>query len=359
MSRPSRLFIDSNALMHNLEQIRHLAPGKKVIAMVKANAYGCGVRAVAPVLDGHVEAFGVACLEEALVLHTLGVRTHCILFQGVFCADEYKMVAHHQLGCVIHQPHQLHWLLNTPLNRPVKVWVKWNTGMHRLGFKHHELQGVMDALQHCTWVDKEIGLFSHLACADEPERVENAQQIALFEGISISGFTQRSMSNSAGIISFPHIHADAVRPGIMLYGVSPLDGHTSHDLGLKPVMRLISEISAIHNNPPFAKVGYSGTWSSEKPSTIGIIPIGYGDGYPRHIAVNTPVWVLNREVPIVGRVSMDMLAVDLTDHPDAQIGTAVELWGKNILVERIAQSAGTSAYELLCQVSDRLRQKQN
>ncbi|PWY57417.1 alanine racemase [Legionella qingyii] len=355
MSRPTRLVIEPNALHHNLARIRRLAPGKKIIAMVKANAYGCGVHVVAPILEGHVDAFGVACIEEALVLRKIGIRTHCILFQGVFSPDEFKVVAQHQFGCVIHQPHQVQWLLNTPLDRPIKLWVKVNTGMHRLGFKTHELQGVMDALQSCPWVDKEIGLMTHLACADEPERIENSQQIALFESISVAGFSQRSIANSAAIISFPQTHADVVRPGIMLYGVSPFTNQTAIDLGLLPVMRFVSAISAVYHNPPLAQVGYGGIWKSEKPSIIGIVAAGYGDGYPRHIAANTPVWVQGKEVPIVGRVSMDMLAVDLTDHSEVKPGAPVELWGTHILVERVAKAAGTSGYELLCQISERVR----
>ncbi|MFJ1267026.1 alanine racemase [Legionella lytica] len=355
MSRPTHLVVEPSALLHNLAQIRRFAPGKKVITMVKANAYGCGIHAVVPVLEGHVDAFGVACIEEAMVIRRLGSRTHCILFQGVFSPDEFKLVAEHQLGCVMHQPHQVQWLLNTPLDKPIKLWVKVNTGMHRLGFKPHELQEVMSALQACPWVDKDIGLMTHLACADEPERAENYQQISLFERISVAGFSQRSMANSAAIISFPQTHADVVRPGIMLYGVSPFANKTATDLGLVPVMRFVSAISAVYDNPAFAQVGYSGIWSSSKPSRIGIVAAGYGDGYPRHLATNTPVWVQGREVPIAGRISMDMLAVDLTEHPDVQPGAPVELWGTHILVERIAKAAGTIAYELLCQISERVR----
>lgn len=355
MSRPTKLVIEPNALHHNLKRIRSFAPGKKIIAMVKANAYGCGVHVVAPILEGHVDAFGVACIEEALVLHKIGIRTPCILFQGIFSADEFKVVAQHQFGCVIHQPHQIQWLLNTPLDTPIKIWVKVNTGMHRLGFKVHEVQEVMDALHSCPWVNKDIGLMTHLACADEPNRIENLQQISLFESISVAGFCQRSIANSAAIISFPQTHMDVVRPGIMLYGVSPFANQTAIDLGLLPVMRFVSAISAVHHNPPLAQIGYSGTWKSEKPSIIGIVAAGYGDGYPRHIAPNTPVWVQGKEVPVVGRVSMDMLAVDLTDHPEVKPGASVELWGSHILVERIAQAAGTSGYELLCQISERVR----
>lgn len=355
MSRPTKLVIEPRALLHNLAQVRHLAPGKKIFAMVKANAYGCGLTIVGPLLEGQVDAFGVACIEEALALRKLGCRTPCVLFQGVFSPDEFKMAVQNHFECVIHQPHQIQWLLNTRLDVPIKLWVKVNTGMNRLGFKPQELQEVMNALQTCSWVDKNMGLITHLACASEPEQIENYQQISLFEAISVSGFNQRSIANSAAIISLPQAHADVVRPGIMLYGVSPISNKTSRDLGLLPVMRFVSAISAIHHIPPLAQVGYNGTWRSEKPSLVGIIPAGYGDGYPRHIAANTPVWVKGKEVPIIGRVSMDMLAVDLTNHPDVKPGDSVELWGSHILVERIAKAADTTGYELLCQITERVR----
>ncbi|MGC1183080.1 alanine racemase [Legionella sp.] len=355
MSRPTRLVIEPTALLHNLARIRQFAPGKKIITMVKANAYGCGLHTVVPILEGKVDAFGVACIEEAMVIRKMGSRTYCILFQGVFSPEEFKLVALYQLGCVLHQRHQIQWLLSTPLDTPIKLWIKVDTGMHRLGFKPDELQEVMNALQNCPWIDKDIGLMTHLACADEPERIENFQQISIFDKISVTGFSQRSIANSAAIISFPQTHADVIRPGIMLYGVSPFANQTAIDLGLLPVMRFVSAISAVHDNPPGVQVGYSGTWSSNKPSRIGIVAVGYGDGYPRHIAKNTPVWIQDREVMIVGRVSMDMLAVDLTDHTDIKQGASVELWGPHILVERIAHAAGTSGYELLCQISERVR----
>ncbi|WP_298623616.1 alanine racemase [uncultured Legionella sp.] len=355
MSRPTRLVIEPSALLHNVIQIRRYAPGKKIIAMVKANAYGCGVKAVVPVLEGQVDGFGVACLEEALAIRAMGAQTQCILFQGVFSADEYSVVAQHQFGCVLHHPSQLAWLINTPLPHPIKLWIKVNTGMHRLGFKVHELQDIMNTLQSCSWVEKDIGLMTHLACADESGRIENVQQITQFNQITTAGFSERSIANSASIISFPETHADVIRPGIMLYGVSPFAHQVAPDLGLIPVMRFMSAISAIHHNPPAAQVGYGGTWKSNKDSIIGIVAAGYGDGYPRHISPNTPVWIRGKEVFIVGRVSMDMMAVDLTDHPDVELGDAVELWGPNILVERIAQSAGTIGYELLCQISERVR----
>ncbi len=357
MTRPTRLLVEPSALLHNLAQIKRYAPNKKVVAMVKANAYGCGVKRVAPVLDGLVDALGVACLEEAMIIRALGVTTPCILFQGIFSSEELHTVVANQFACVIHQPYQLQWILNTPLPGSLQIWVKVNTGMQRLGFTPSEVPEIINALQQCSWVNSDIGLMTHMACADEPDRIENYQQIKLFEGIDASKCSVKSMANSAAIISFPQSHADYIRPGIMLYGVSPLTNHLATDLGLLPVMRFMSAVSAIHHYPPKAAIGYGATWQSDRASIIGIIPAGYGDGYPRHIAPKTPVWIQGREVPIVGRVSMDMMAVDLTDHPSVLIGDAVELWGTHILVERIAQASGTIGYELLCQISERVHRE--
>ncbi|MBN9230469.1 MAG: alanine racemase [Legionella sp. 40-6] len=357
MSRPTRLIIDTHALVHNLKKIQEFAPQKKIIAMVKANAYGCGLSEVIPTLDGRVYAFGVACIEEALDVRRLGSRSPCVLFQGVFSAEEYVLAAAQGFDCVLHQPHQVQWLLQTPLKHPLKVWLKVNTGMNRLGFRPHEIPRVMQTIKTCSWVAPQINLMTHFACADEPWRPENQQQMDAFAQINVQEFSHISMANSAAIMSFPDTHADVVRPGIMLYGVSPFADKIARDLGLLPVMNFVSALSAVYENPPQGQVGYSGTWKSERTSRIGIVAVGYGDGYPRHIEANTPVWIQGAEVNIIGRVSMDMLAVDLTNHPHIQPGTPVELWGKNIAVERIAQKAGTSGYELLCQISERVRHR--
>lgn len=355
MSRPTTLVIEPSALLHNLAKIRRYAPNQQIIAMVKANAYGCGITVVAPILDGQVDALGVSCLEEALTIRTLGVKTPCLLMQGVFSQNEIEVVALNQMSCVIHQAQQLQWIINTPLAHPLKVWVKVNTGMHRLGFKPCEVQDVLNALLNCSWIHKDIGLMTHMACADQPERVENKSQIDLFNRIDCSGFSVKSMANSAAIISFPEAHADVLRPGIMLYGVSPFANQSATDLGLIPVMRFTSAIGAIHHNPPNAYVGYGGAWCSPNPSVIGVVSVGYGDGYPRHIAPGTPVWIAGKEVPIVGRVSMDMITIDLTGHSSVEIGAPVELWGVHLPIERIAKAAGTIGYELLCQMTDRPR----
>ncbi|MBA2652871.1 MAG: alanine racemase [Tatlockia sp.] len=357
MARPTRVQIDATALLHNLNQVKRYAPNSQIIAMVKANAYGCGIQAIAPVLEGKVHAFGVACIEEAMAIRALGIRSDCVLFQSVFSPDELQLVAAHQFQLVIHQPHQLQWLIASPLKNKIKVWVKINTGMHRLGFMPAESYEVINAIANCPWVEDEIGLMTHLACADEPQHPANQHQLAIFKSLILPPVQLiKSIANSAAILGLAETHADLVRPGIMLYGVSPFANQTGQELGLIPVMRFVSAITAIHHYPAHAHIGYGGTWQTSKPSVIGIVAAGYGDGYPRHISQNTPVWLNGEQVPIVGRVSMDMLSIDLTDCSPAKIGDPVELWGAHIPVETIALSAGTIAYELLCQFSPRVRQ---
>lgn len=356
MARPTRILIDEHALLHNVNRVKQYAPNKKIIAMVKANAYGCGLALVLPVLEQHVDAFGVASLEEALILRGLGCVRDCILFQGIFSADELPRVSAHNLQCVIHQSCQLKWLLETPLPTKIKIWVKVDTGMHRLGFHPTEVPAVMQALQSCSWVDDNIGLMTHLACADEPALPGNHAQLQTFKALPDFGSNIIfSMANSAAIIALPEMHGDVVRPGLMLYGVSPFAEQTGRELGLLPVMRFVSAISAIHHYPPHSPIGYGGRWQSNKASIIGIIAAGYGDGYPRQLAPNTQVWVNGFMVPVVGRVSMDMLTVDLTNCPDVSIGDAVELWGQHVPIETVAKSAGMIPYELLCHVSARVR----
>ncbi len=354
MTRPTHVHIDDVALLHNVQRVKQCAPGKKIIAMVKANAYGCGISSVLPVLEGHVDAFGVACLEEAMTLRKLGSRSDCVLFQGVFAADELFSVSSFGFQCVVHHVSQLQWILSTPLTKKIKVWVKVNTGMHRLGFSPKEVTDVMGALLGCSWVDADIGLMTHLACADEPLQPHNKIQLQCFNQLELPRKLKCSIANSAAILALPSAHADVVRPGIMLYGVSPFSNKTGLELGLIPVMRLTSAVSTIHHYPPHARIGYGGTWQSNQPTTIGVVAVGYGDGYPRQISLNTPTWVNGCIAPIVGRISMDMLTIDLTNCPGVKEGDGVELWGRHIPVEQIAQSAGTIAYELLCHMAPRV-----
>lgn len=354
--RPTRMYCSPTALLHNLNRVKQSAPNQKVVVMVKANAYGCGIKNVIPVLDGHVDAFGVASFQEGMAIRSLGSRTECLLLQGFFGADELARVAEAGFQCVIHCREQLSLLLAADLPKKIQIWIKVDTGMHRLGFHPDEVYDVMQAVVACPWVKSEIGLMSHFACADELGSPSSLEQLVQFNDLRLPQLKLiRSMANSAAILSIPEAHADVVRPGIMLYGVSPFPNKIGTDLGLIPVMRLLSEITAIHEYPAYSPVGYGGTWQSEKPSVIGIVPCGYADGYPRHLHTQTSAFVNGVVVPIVGRVSMDMLTLDLSAIPNTKVGASVELWGEHIPIEDIAKSAETIAYELLTKVTTRVR----
>ncbi len=355
MSRPTHISFDSNALLHNIKRVAFFAPQQKIIAMVKANAYGCGIQNVVPILKDHVDAFGVTCTDEAIAIRQLSPNSRCILFHGAYSANELDLFSQFNLECVIHQPAQLQWLCHKPQPKPLKVWIKINTGMNRLGFSMAEVPAVIAHLKACQWISPDIGLVTHFASADEPAHLLNQQQLRAFNELRAHYPTLTcSAANSAAIMSFPASHFDYVRPGIMLYGISPFAQRSGHEFGLKPVMHLASKVITIYTYPAHSPVGYQSTWQSDKPSRIGVVPIGYGDGYPRHLRPGASVWLAGRKIPIVGRVSMDLLTVDLTDCPEAEQGTEVELWGNHLTIEEVAETAGTIAYELLCQITSRV-----
>lgn len=355
MARPTRIIIDKSALLHNVQRVKWYAPHQRITAMVKANAYGCGLDVVAPALQAHVDAFGVACIEEAEALRALGIERDCVLFQGVFSADEWPRVAALRLQSVIHEPAQLQGLLAQPLFPKITVWVKVDTGMHRLGFHPTEIPAVLDALKTCPWVQDDVGLMTHLACADEPTHPSNVEQLNAFYDLANHYPNRpRSMANSAALMALPAARGDWVRPGIMLYGASPFANKNAQALGLLPVMRFESAVSAIHHYEAGARIGYGGSWHRSTPAVIAVVAAGYGDGYPRHLMEQPSVFVNGELAPVVGRVSMDVLTMDVTDckHP-VRLGDRVELWGPHIPVEAVASAAGTIAYELLCRVRKR------
>ncbi|NCX96803.1 MAG: alanine racemase [Chitinophagia bacterium] len=358
MTRPTCLYIKEDALLNNLEVIKKCAPNSKIIAMVKANAYGCGVRKVVPILKPNIFAFGVACIEEALEIRDIDATANCILFEGVFSKQELDLAYLHNMQIVIHQQRQLDWLLECPSNEKIRVWVKFNTGMHRLGFLEEEVSDIMQKLYDCPWVDKPIGMMSHFASADDVDNINNIKQVDRFLRITNNyDAIMLSMANSAAILALPNSHFDVVRPGLMLYGVSPLTDKSADELGLEPVMRFVSEVTEIHNYDAFSAIGYSGTWYSDKPSRIGVVPVGYADGYPRLINTAAKVWVAGNIVPIVGRISMDMLTIDLTTCKNVQIGEEVELWGQYISVNDVANTAGTIGHEVIARIGDRVIRK--
>ncbi len=352
MSRPARALLDAAALRHNLEQVRRHAPRARVMAVVKANAYGHGASWVARTLSG-ADAFGVSSMEEGVELREAGITQPICLFEGFFAADELPMLIKHRLAPVIHHPSQLQNLAQIRSDHKLSVWLKIDTGMHRLGFSPADASEALKQLRNSPAV-AEVRLMSHFARADFPEDAATVAQIKIFQA-QIHGLgLESSMANSAGVLAWPASHLDWVRPGIMLYGSSPMMGQSAAQLDLKPVMTLQTALIAVHARRKGDPIGYGGDWHCPEDMSVGVAAIGYGDGYSRHAPAGTPVLVNNKRVPLVGRVSMDMITVDLRTQPRAQVGDPVVLWGQGLPVEEVADKAGTVGYELLCHVTPRV-----
>lgn len=353
--RPTLLHIDIPALKHNFNQLRQMAGSAKIIAMVKSNAYGCGLDHITQALTNSVGAFGVACLAEALAIRGFGLKDQCLIFQGVYTPDEWQIAADNDFEVVLHHRPQLEWLLAKPLKKPVKVWLKMNTGMHRLGFSVEAFKDVVAALQACPWVNSSIGLMTHFACADEPMHPLNDIQMQLWQKISKNWQGPISACNSAANFAFPPSHGSHLRPGLILYGVSPFAEKNCQELGFRPVMRYHSAIFVIHEFPANVSIGYGAAYVTQKPTRIGMVAVGYGDGYPRHVLPGTQVWINGQAAPIVGKISMDMMAIDITNCAGIHLGDLVELWGEHLPIEYVARQANTIPYEIMCQVCPRER----
>jgi len=351
--RPAAAHIDLAALAHNLRRVRELAPRSRVIAVVKANGYGHGAARILPAL-GAADAFGVACVEEALALRTAGATQPILLLAGVFTDEELALCAAHNFDIAVRDEENLRLLEHAQLARPLKVWLKIDTGMHRLGVEPAATRRLLERLQACPAVDKEIGIMSHLASADDPRSDFTHRQLQVFEAATAGLAWRRSLANSAGVVAWPATHYDWVRPGILLYGCSPLLGQTGPEMDLQPVMTLTTRLMSIKTVPAGETIGYAGTYTCPKPTRVGIAAIGYGDGYPRHAPTGTPVLVKDRPARTLGRVSMDMLCVDLDALPDAQVGDPVTLWGRGLPAETVAAAAETIAYEMFCNVAERV-----
>ncbi|MCG8324340.1 MAG: alanine racemase [Thiotrichales bacterium] len=354
MSRPAQVRIHLNSLRHNLSRVRSLVPGSKVMAVIKADAYGHGIERVARTLND-ADAFGVACLEEAAAVREAGVSQAIVLLEGPYSGAELASIEAMQIEIVVHDAAQVEMLEGAHCAAPVRVWLKVDTGMHRLGIAPGILDATLQRLRACPAVADEIRLMTHLACANEPGHPMTAQQLGLFSELSRKADCPTSVANSAAILNPPDVPGDWVRPGLMLYGVSPFSGKTGTDHGLQPVMSLHSELIAVRQLRAGDSVGYGASWQCPEDMPIGIVAAGYGDGYPRHAPAGTPVLVDGTRAALVGHASMDMLAVDLRSVPDAGAGAPVVLWGEGLPVEEIAARAGTIPYELLSSVQKRLR----
>lgn len=354
MSRATSALINLSALRHNLKRARALAPHSRVMAMVKANAYGHGIAAVAGAL-ADADAFGVASLEEALAIRRAGLAHPIVLLEGVFDVSEIAAAAHNGCELVVHDEHQLALVESASAEAALRVWLKVDSGMHRLGFAPANVHAAWQRLNSARSVRAPLRLMTHLACADEPDNAATHRQLEVFAEATAGLRAERSIANSAGLLAWPESHADWVRPGILLYGVSPFAGRRGADEGLIPAMTVKTELIAVKDVARGAAVGYGHTWIAPADTRIGIAAIGYGDGYPRHVPNGTPVLVNGERRALAGRVAMDMIAIDLGRNSNAKVGDPVVLWGPELPVEEIAQAAGTIAYELLCGVTQRVK----
>ena len=352
--------LNIDAAQHNLKQVRQCAPQAKIMAVIKANGYGHGLLRIAQALKP-VDAFAVARVDEGIRLRKAGLKTPITVLEGFTCHEELNEFLHYQLDAVVHSFCQLKILKERPEHNELEIWLKLDTGMNRLGFKASEYKAVFEQLQHCAIIKHPINLMTHLANADAKEDQTTAAQINLFTDtinslqLADPSQNQRSIANSAGILAWPSAITDWVRPGVMLYGISPFAESTGAQLNLKPIMSLHSRLIAVKDLSQGDKVGYAGTWICPKDTTLGVIAIGYGDGYPRYAKAGTPVLVNGQRVPLIGRVSMDMITVDLGSQPDAKAGDPVTLWGEDLAVEEIALCADTIPYTLVCGITQRVQ----
>lgn len=352
MTRATRAEINLSALRHNLQVARSQSQAKQ-LAIVKANGYGHGLVEVARALID-ADGFGVATVDEGITLRESGVHKPILLLEGFNQPQDLDLIYAYKLQTSIHSEEQLA-ILEMQGRHPVTVWLKIDTGMHRLGFPVDHVAAVYQRLSELDCVQTPLNLMTHFACADDRKNYYTRQQTEQFEKATGQyEHAEKSMANSAGILGWPASHADWVRPGIMLYGSSPfVDGEAvQHDL--RPVMTLKSEIIAIHNFRKGDSIGYGQAYVCEDDMPVATIAIGYGDGYPRHARQGTPVLINGRQLPLIGRVSMDMITVDLRDAGQVKVGDEVILWGEGLPAERIAEYADTISYELFCGITRRV-----
>jgi alanine racemase len=350
MARPLSAHVNLAALRRNLGVVRERAPDAQVLAVVKANAYGHGLERVLPALAG---ADGLALLEldAALALRALRYTRPILLLEGFFEEAELPEIAARRLAVVVHHADQLRMLETARLARPVDVFLKINTGMNRLGVRPAVVPGVVERLARSDAVAT-IRLMSHLARAEEPAGL--AEQLAAFAAACGGLPYQRSIANSAGVVRFREVGGDIVRPGIMLYGATPFPHDSAAQIGVLPVMTLRSQIIAIQELAAGESIGYGAAYTAAAPHRVGVVACGYADGYPRHARNGTPVLVCGKRARLAGRVSMDMITVDLTGLPQARVGSLVVLWGEGLPVDDVAYMSGTLGYELLCAVAPRV-----
>lgn len=354
MSRNVTARVDLSAVVRNYRKLKALAPRSRTLAVVKANAYGHGIEAVGRALRG-ADGFGVAALDEAVALREIGVTDPIILFAGFDSPGDLPRLRQLSIWPVLHHPAQIQMLEAEGTAEPLKLWIKLDSGMHRLGFQPGDLHEAITRLRALPNVDSDFVLMSHFASADEPERDTTARQIAAFDAATAGLNHPQSLANSAATLGRPDAHRDWNRPGGMLYGLSTQAGRYGADFDMDAAMRLSTKLVSVHTMAAGESIGYAGAFTCPTDMTIGIAAIGYGDGYPRHAPTGTPVLVDGHAAHIVGRVSMDMVALDLSQVPNPCCGMEVVLWGDGLAVETVADSAGTISYDLTCGLTQRVR----
>lgn len=352
MSLAPQALIDHAALRHNLQRVREAAPESRVWSVIKADAYGHGLQRVATALRGS-DGFAVARIDEAMRLRNGGFDHPILIMGGCYTPEEMLLAAQHDIEITLHQAQQLSLLDALSARHRLTLWLKVDTGMHRLGFAPGEVNGIARKLRAHPCV-RQLNLMTHLANADDRADGASEAQLNIFDEVISGDFSSSSIANSAGVLGFKTSHRDWVRPGIMLYGVSPFIGSTAADEGLQPVMTLKSGVIALRQCMQGDRIGYGGSYQCPEAMPVAVIAVGYGDGYPRHAVEGTPVLVAGRRLPLIGRVSMDLITVDARLCPEVRVGDEAILWGRGLPVEEIAEQAGTIAYELLCSVTSRV-----
>ena len=350
MARPIQASFDLAALKNNAAVARRHAGGAAMMAVIKANAYGHGLLRVARTLT-HAQGFALLELDDAVRLRDAGFRQRILLLEGFFSVAELPEITHHGFTIMVHSGEQLQMLNTLRTDKKIDVFLKFNTGMNRLGFPATDADRVIEELSALPCVG-DIVLTTHFSDAEGVSGID--WQMREFENCIARPGYARSLANSAALLRFPEARGDWARPGLMLYGASPLEEASALKLGLKPVMTLESAIIAVQQLKPGDSVGYGGLYSADRNMRIGVVACGYADGYPRHAYNGVPVLIDGVRVPLVGRVSMDMLCVDLTDVPHARVGSTAVLWGEGLAVEEVAAAAGTVSYELLCALARRV-----
>ena len=347
MKRAAFAKINLAHLKHNLATIRKLVNPSKLMAVVKADAYGHGMLQVCKTLSD-ADAFSVAYISEAVELRNNGIKQPLVALQGFSSEEDLKFSVKHDIQVVMHHAEQLKILRSVGKVESLNVLLKVDTGMHRLGFEVEEFNSVLAEIKSYLSPSSNLRLMTHLACADELENQATLQQLDTFSSLANEHTYEQSIANSAGILAWPDSHRDWVRPGLALYGINPVKNHASSSaVDLRPVMSLHAPLISIKRCKKGEKVGYGGDFCCPKDMVIGIIAIGYADGYPRHLKGTPRVAIGKNKAPVVGRVSMDMIAVDL-DGINVQVGEIVEIWGESISVTEVAEHAETISYELLC-----------